>query len=87
VVGPGGGTPGFHRAEVHGHGGSPTCGRDPDRPQRRTDGKAGRFQDLSRRPGEYYEVFDGGDGVLHLLKYGEEGFITSVAVLSVGWHP
>ncbi|TQE27479.1 serine/threonine-protein kinase [Streptomyces ipomoeae] len=30
---------------------------------------------------QYYEVFDGGDGVLHLLKYGEKGFITSVAAL------
>ncbi|MFH9090892.1 PQQ-binding-like beta-propeller repeat protein [Streptomyces sp. NPDC017673] len=31
--------------------------------------------------GDWYDLFDGGDDVLHLLRYGEEGFITSVAVL------
>ncbi|GGP83895.1 protein kinase domain-containing protein [Streptomyces calvus] len=48
----------------------------------RRDARTGKLIGSRTFPaGEYYDLFDGGDNVLHLLRYGEEGFITSVAVL------
>ncbi|GGZ88441.1 protein kinase domain-containing protein [Streptomyces bluensis] len=49
----------------------------------RRDARTGKLVASRTFPaGEYVEVFDGGNGVLHLLKYGADGgFITSVAVL------
>ncbi|MER6090084.1 protein kinase domain-containing protein [Streptomyces bluensis] len=49
----------------------------------RRDARTGKLLVSRTFPaGEFYDVFAGGNGVLYLLKYGgDEGFITSVAVL------